>query len=82
MSDKEFEQKINELENYVKEASKSVRDAKESVKKTEENIEKCKETIKALKDLLWDKQSKKEISKMYQVLKQEKENKPNLRRKQ
>ncbi|WP_416862632.1 hypothetical protein, partial [Helicobacter ganmani] len=54
MSDKELENKILELESYINEAKKS--------------IEKCEKTIKYLKDIVWDRQSKKESSKMHKVL--------------
>lgn len=54
MSDKELENKILELESYIDEAKKS--------------IEKCEKTIKYLKDIVWDRQSKKESSKMHKVL--------------
>ncbi|TKX28288.1 hypothetical protein CQA38_08565 [Campylobacter sp. MIT 12-5580] len=58
MNDKELQNKILELENYVKNAK--------------ENIEKCEKAIKALKDIAWDRQSKKESSQMYKVLNDEK----------
>ena len=50
--------KITELESYVKEAK--------------ENIQKCEKVIEALKDIVWDRKSKKESSQMYKVLKDDK----------
>ena len=44
--------RITELENYVKEVK--------------ENIQKCEQVIEALKDIVWDRKSKKESSQMYQ----------------
>ena len=59
MSEKEqVKARITELENYVKEAK--------------ENIQKCEQVIEALKDIVWDRQSKKESSQMYKVLKDDK----------
>ncbi|ASQ30734.1 hypothetical protein CAV_1094 [Campylobacter avium LMG 24591] len=59
MSEKEqLKAKITELENYVKEAK--------------ENIQKCEQVIEALKDIVWDRKSKKESSQMYKVLKDDK----------
>ena len=59
MSEKEqLKAKITELENYVKEAK--------------ENIQKCEKVIEALKDIVWDRKSKKESSQMYKVLKDDK----------
>ena len=49
MSEKEqLKAKITELENYVKEVK--------------ENIQKCEQVIEALKDIVWDRKSKKENS--------------------
>ena len=49
MSEKEqLKAKITELESYVKEAK--------------ENIQKCEKVIEALKDIVWDRKSKKENS--------------------
>ena len=49
MSEKEqVKARITELESYVKEAK--------------ENIQKCEKVIEALKDIVWDRQSKKESS--------------------
>ena len=50
--------KITELESYVKEAK--------------ENIQKYEKVIEALKDIVWDRKSKKESSQMYKVLKDDK----------
>ena len=59
MSEKEqLKAKITELESYVKEAK--------------ENIQKCEKVIEALKDIVWDRKSKKESSQMYKVLKDDK----------
>ena len=59
MSEKEqVKVKIRELESYVKEAK--------------ENIQKCEKVIEALKDIVWDRKSKKESSQMYKVLKDDK----------
>ena len=59
MSEKEqVKARITELESYVKEAK--------------ENIQKCEKVIEALKDIVWDRQSKKESSQMYKVLKDDK----------
>ncbi|WP_273337401.1 hypothetical protein [Campylobacter avium] len=55
---KQVKAKITELENYVKEAK--------------ENIQKCEQVIEALKDIVWDRKSKKESSQMYKVLKDDK----------
>ena len=59
MNEKEqLKAKITELENYVKEVK--------------ENIQKCEQVIEALKDIVWDRKSKKESSQMYKVLKDDK----------
>ena len=47
-----LKERITELETYVKEAK--------------ENIQKCEQVIEALKDIVWDRKSKKESSQMYQ----------------
>lgn len=68
MSDKEkqdLQNKILELENYVKET-------KQNIAKAEENIKQCEKAIQALKDIAWERESKKESSKMYKVLENEK----------
>lgn len=68
MSDKEKQElrsKILELENYVKET-------KQNIAKAEENIKQCEKAIRALKDIAWDRESKKESNKMYKVLENEK----------
>lgn len=68
MSDKEkqdLQNKILELENYVKET-------KQNIAKAEESIKQCEKTIQALKDIAWERESKKESSKMYKVLENEK----------
>ena len=68
MSDLEkqdLQNKILELESYVKET-------KQNIAKAEENIKQCEKVIKSLKDIAWDRQSKKESSQMYKVLKEDK----------
>ena len=65
MNEKDLQNKILELESYVKETKKNITRA-------EENIKQCEKAIQALKDLAWDKQSKKESSSMYKVLKEDK----------
>ena len=65
MNEKDLQNKILELENYVKETKKNITRA-------EENIKQCEKAIQALKDLAWDRQSKKESSSMYKVLKEDK----------
>ena len=68
MSDKEkqdLQNKILEIENYVKET-------KQNIAKAEENIKRCEKAIKALKDIAWERESKKESSKMYKVLENKK----------
>lgn len=68
MSDKEkqdLQNKILELENYVKET-------KQNIAKAEENIKQCEKAIQALKDIAWERESKKESSKMYKLLENEK----------
>ena len=61
----ELQNKIIELENYVK-------NAKEDIENAERNIEKCEKVIEALKDIAWDRQSKKESSSMFKILNDEK----------
>ncbi|EAK0465273.1 hypothetical protein YZ64_05310 [Campylobacter upsaliensis] len=65
MNEKDLQNKILELESYVKETKKNITRA-------EENIKQCEKAIQALKDLAWDRQSKKESSSMYKVLKEDK----------
>ncbi|WP_416372877.1 hypothetical protein [Helicobacter typhlonius] len=68
MSDKEkqdLQNKILELENYVKET-------KQNIAKAEENIKQCEKAIQTLKEIAWERESKKESSKMYKVLENEK----------
>lgn len=62
MSDKELEQEILALENEVKRLEDS----------TKEIIQSIKERIQNLKDIAWERESKKESSKMYKVLENEK----------
>lgn len=62
MSDKELEQEILALENEVKRLEDS----------TKEIIQSIKERIQNLKDIAWERESKKESSKMYKVLENDK----------
>lgn len=62
----ELQNKIIELENYVQET-------KQNIAKAEENIKQCEKVIESLKDIAWDRQSKKESAQMFNVLQGEKE---------
>ena len=62
MSEKELEQEILALENEVKRLEDS----------TKEIIQSIKERIQNLKDIAWERESKKESSKMFKVLENEK----------
>ena len=66
MSDKEKLQKqVSILQQYVNEA-------KEILEKNRKTIEKMEQVLENLKDIAWDRQSKKESSQMYKVLQNEK----------
>lgn len=62
MSDKEKQ----DLENKI------IKDLENDIAKIENTLEAMKEKLKYLKDLAWDRQSKKESSQMYKVLKEDK----------
>ena len=66
MSDKEKLQKqVSILQQYVNEA-------KEILEKNKKTIEKMEQVLENLKDIAWDRQSKKESSQMYKVLQNDK----------
>lgn len=51
---------------------KIIKDLESDIKKVENTLETMKEKLEYLKDLAWDRQSKKESSQMYKVLKEDK----------
>lgn len=51
---------------------KIIKDLESDIKKVENTLETMKEKLQYLKDLAWDRQSKKESSQMYKVLKEDK----------
>ena len=66
MSDKEkLQEQVSILQQYVNEA-------KEILEKNKKTIEKMEQVLENLKDIAWDRQSKKESSQMYKVLQNDK----------
>ena len=66
MSEKEkLQEQVSILQQYVNEA-------KEILEKNKKTIEKMEQVLENLKDIAWDRQSKKESSQMYKVLQNEK----------
>ena len=68
MSEKEkleLQKQILELESHIK-------DVEKDITRAQDHLVKCKESLQALKDIAWDRQSKKESSQMYKVLHDEK----------
>lgn len=66
MSEKEkLQEQVSILQQYVNEA-------KEILKKNKKTIEKMEQVLENLKDIAWDRQSKKESSQMYKVLQNDK----------